>query len=210
MTSIAMNSTERHAGDNSRRGRALPLMTILAVVIGGVVVLSSGFPLTGRSGVTPDEPSAPTVTTTATAAVTSDVAPSIVGSESVTRDDRAVAFGRLIDSPQPREVLDEGIRIAEALRRRYRIDTGDIEGDRRQAADRARVEVLETMAVSEDRIEKTARDLGYSLDPSVCSNYCDNVRRLALLVLEKQTLEAFAEGRPDASNSDVIGRAQGQ
>jgi hypothetical protein len=205
MTSIAMDSMNTcAAGGNVRHGRRPHLITMLAAAIGSAIVLSSAFFLTGESTTVPQH-QASSPATTGSAASPSEVAGSIPGSGPVKPDDRALAFGRLIDTPQAPEVLDEGIRIAEALRRRYGIDTGDLEEDRRQAAERARVEVLETMVVSDDRIEITAEGLGYSLDPAVCSDYCDNVRRLALLELKKQALTAFAGGAPVARNIAATG-----
>lgn len=110
---------------------------------------------------------------------------------------RDLAFGQLIDVPRPIEVIDEGIRIADALRRRYGIETGDLEKDRREAARRARVELLEPMSVPEERLEAIARSLGHSLDPAACADYCGNVRRLAEIEARKVALREWASEDDD-------------
>ena len=45
-------------------------------------------------------------------------------------------------TPAPADTVDEGLRVAEQLRRRYGIDSGDVHADRVAAALRARDEVL--------------------------------------------------------------------
>ena len=47
----------------------------------------------------------------------------------------------------------------------------------------------------EGEIAAMAVELGYSLDPAECANYCDNVRELATVELKRAALEAFADGR---------------
>lgn len=108
--------------------------------------------------------------------------------------DRAIAVGLLLDSPRSAAVIDRAIEIAEALRRRYGIDSGDVAADREQAARRAQQEVLESLEVSEEALARAAAQLGYSLDPAACGETCENVRRLALLELQRRALERFAEG----------------
>ena len=110
--------------------------------------------------------------------------------------DRAVAFGHLIDAPRQVEVIDEGIDIAEKLCQRYGLDSGNRLADRIKAAERARQEVLQPDQIGEQQIEAMARSLGYSLDPAACADYCDNVRRLARVEIQKRALRDFAESRP--------------
>lgn len=107
----------------------------------------------------------------------------------------AVAFGALIDSPRPAQVVEEGLRVAEKLRQRYGIDTGDAAADRQAAARRAQAEFLDRLTFPSAEVEEAARSLGYSLDPAACADYCDNVRRLAVADLMMQALRAFADGR---------------
>jgi hypothetical protein len=109
-------------------------------------------------------------------------------------EDRAVAFGLLLDTPVSPRVLDEAIALAEALRLRYGIDTGNVQADRQEAAERALREGVEPLTFTDGEIAAAARDLGYSLDPAECANYCDNVRRLALVELRKRALRALAYG----------------
>lgn len=108
--------------------------------------------------------------------------------------DRAVAYGLLFDSPPPAKVIDTGIVIADKLRRRYGIDTGDLLADRRAAARRAREEWLDRLTFTEPQIRAAARALGYSLDPQRCRNTCTHVRALASIELQKRALAAFADG----------------
>jgi hypothetical protein len=115
-------------------------------------------------------------------------------------DDRAIAFGLLLDSPRPLEVIDAGIEIADLLRHRYGIDSGDPVGDRMEAADRARAELIDRLRFSEEDIEVKARSLGYGLQPGECHEFCDNVRRLAELELQKEALRAFAAGTEGAGS----------
>lgn len=111
-----------------------------------------------------------------------------------TPQDRAVAFGYLLDTPRPPEVVDESLVIAEKLRLRYGIDTGNREADRLAAARRAKEELLDALVFSPAELEEAARSLGYSLDPAECANFCENVARLADIELKKRALKAFAEG----------------
>jgi len=108
--------------------------------------------------------------------------------------DRAVAFGYLIDSARPQEVIDEGLVIADKLRRRYDIDTGHPWADRAVAAQRANAELLGALSFDSADVERMALSLGYSLDAALCADFCDNVRRLAIIELQKQALREFAEG----------------
>lgn len=109
-------------------------------------------------------------------------------------DDLAVAFGSLIDLPRPQAVVEEGLRIADQLRRRYGVDTGDPAADRQAAAHRAQSEFLDRLTFTAAEVEEAARSLGHSLDPSRCADFCDNVRRLAIADLKMRALRAFADG----------------
>jgi len=109
--------------------------------------------------------------------------------------ERDRAFAYFLDSPRPFAVLDQGLAIAEKVRQRYGIDTGNHEADRRAAALRFQAEVLDRIVFSGEEIEATALGLGYSLDPEKCLNACENIRRLAEIDLKKAALQAFADGR---------------
>jgi hypothetical protein len=98
----------------------------------------------------------------------------------------------LLDAPAGQGAVGEGLVIAEALRRRYAIDTGNLPADNLAAARRAEREVLEPLRVTPEQVERAARSLGYSLEPAACANYCENVYRLALLELQKQALRRAA------------------
>jgi len=113
-----------------------------------------------------------------------------------TARDRAVAFGYLLDSPRPPAVIEESLVIAEELRRRYGIVTGDPEADRLAAARRAKTELIDALTFSPQEVEEAARSLGYSLEPAQCADFCENVYRLSIVELQKRALKAFAEGRP--------------
>lgn len=112
------------------------------------------------------------------------------------RDDRNLALGHFLDVPAAASSIDEGIAIAEKLRLRYGIDTGDRHADRVEAARRAKTELLDNLTFTEEDLEQAARRLGYSLNPVECADYCENVRRLAVATLQKRALKAFAEGEP--------------
>jgi hypothetical protein len=112
-----------------------------------------------------------------------------------TEEDLAIAYGFLLDSPRPREVVEDGVKTAELLRRRYGIDTGNPYQDRLAAARRAKREFLDRLEFSRQEIETMAASLDYSLDPDECLNFCQQVERLAVLELEKEALRAFALGR---------------
>ena len=116
-----------------------------------------------------------------------------VGSGS-TGEDHAIAVGLLLDTPAPDEVVDDGLRIAEQLRQRYGIDSGNLHADRVAAALRARDEVVARLEPTPDELRETATALGYSLDPALCGSTCGNVARLARLELERRALAAFAAG----------------
>ena len=108
--------------------------------------------------------------------------------------DRAIAMGLLLHTPAAPDALDEGLRVAEQLRRRYGIDSGSRHADRVAAALRARDEVLARLDVTSDQLRATAEALGYSLEPARCRTTCENVARLARLALEKRALQRFAAG----------------
>jgi hypothetical protein len=123
-------------------------------------------------------------------------------------EDLAIAYGFLLDSPRPKEVVEEGLRIAELLRQRYGIDTGNRYQDRLAAARRAQREFVDRLDFSQEEIEEMAGSLGYSLDPDECADSCAQVHRLSILELKKKALTAFAEGRegpgrlgPDAAEA---------
>lgn len=111
-----------------------------------------------------------------------------------TPEDRAIAMGLLLENPVSPGVVDEGLRVAELLRRRYAIDSGNVHADRVAAALRARDEVVARLEVTPDQLRATAEDLGYSLDPARCGTTCENVARLARIELEKRALADFAAG----------------
>ena len=113
-----------------------------------------------------------------------------------TAADRDIAMGLLLHTPAPPDIVDEGLRVAERLRRRFGIESGDVHADRVAAALRARDEVLARLDVTPDQLRATAEVLGYSLDPARCRTTCDNVARLARLELEKRALQRFAAGDP--------------
>jgi hypothetical protein len=109
-------------------------------------------------------------------------------------DDRAAAFGYFLDSPVSPSVIDESLALAEALRRRYGIDTGNAHADRITAARKAQREILDGRTFSDEEIEDAARALGYGLAAAECADYCENVRRLAVLHLKMALLRAHGEG----------------
>lgn len=108
-------------------------------------------------------------------------------------EDRSAAMAALLDSPRPREVVDEGLRIAEALRRHYGIDSGHRHADRLAAARRAKTEVLDRLVFTPDEVRRAAADLGYDIDPARCANFCGNVDALARVELAKRALRALAQ-----------------
>ena len=61
-----------------------------------------------------------------------------------TDEDRAIAIGLMLDSPRSPEVMDEALVLAEKLRQRYGIDSGnDFEELRQQVNSRLRVTEIE-------------------------------------------------------------------
>lgn len=113
--------------------------------------------------------------------------------DGVSAADRAAATAMFIDTPRSSEVIDEGLRIAEALRRHYGIDTGHRHADRLAAARRAKAEVLDRLEVTPEEVRRAATDLGYDLDPARCANSCGNVEALARIELKKRALRALAD-----------------
>lgn len=109
--------------------------------------------------------------------------------------DRAIAVGYLLDVPRSRAVIDRSLEIAEKLRQRYGIDTGDPVADRERAARRAQEEIVDRLEVSERQLALAAAELGFSLDTRICGDTCDNVRRLALLELQRRALADFVSER---------------
>lgn len=140
---------------------------------------------------------APTAVPAQPAVPAENAAPAATASPDVAHRDTARnrAFGYLLDSPRPFAVIDQGLAIAERLRQRYGIDTGNPEADRRAAALKFQAEVLDRLRFDPHEIDSTAQGLGYSLDPAQCLTTCENVRRLAVIELQKRALEAFADGR---------------
>jgi hypothetical protein len=114
----------------------------------------------------------------------------------LTQEDRAVAIGVLLDSPRTPQVVDEALVLAEKLRRHYGIDSGNAYADRQEAAERAQHDFLDRLVFTEEEIAESARALGYSLDPAMCANWCDNAREAALVELEKRALLALVAGEP--------------
>ncbi len=157
-------------GARRERGASLPLVGwTLAVALGiGLVIL-------GAAG--------------------GDVRGTAVDAYRPTGEDRAVAIGLYLDSPRSPEVTDKALVLSEKLRALYGIDTGNAFADREQAALRAHREFLDRLVFEDDEIRDMARDLGYSLDPAECANYCDNVHDLAVIELKRTALDAFANGR---------------
>ena len=111
-----------------------------------------------------------------------------------TPEDRAIAQGLLLESPVQTTTVDTGLRVAEQLRRRYDLASGNVHADRVAAALRARDEVVAPLTVTPEQLRTAAEALGYSLDPRRCGTACDNVARLARIELEKQALAEFAAG----------------
>lgn len=109
----------------------------------------------------------------------------------ITPEDRALAAALLLDSPRPAAVIDEGLQIAERLRRRFGIDTGHRHADRLAAARRAQAE-LERATFTPEELRAAARALGHDLD--ACGTWCRNVARLAELELRKRVLRQLAAG----------------
>lgn len=104
--------------------------------------------------------------------------------------DRALAVALLLDSPRPADVVDEGIRLAERLRRHYGIDTGRPHADRVAAAVSARAE-LDRLTFTRADLAAAASDLGWDLD--ACGTWCRNVERLATVELKRRALRRLAE-----------------
>jgi hypothetical protein len=115
-----------------------------------------------------------------------------------TAEDRAIAMGLLMHTPVAADTVDEGLRVAEGLRRRFGIDSGNVHADRVAAALRARDEIVARLEVGPEELRATAKELGYSLEPERCGNTCQNVARLARIELEKRALQRFATGGPPA------------
>lgn len=111
-----------------------------------------------------------------------------------TAEDRVIAMGLLMHTPVQSETVDEGLRIAEGLRRHFGIDSGDVHADRVTAAIRAWDEIVAPLEVTPEQLRAAAEELGYSLDRSRCGNRCENVARLARIELEKRALQRFASG----------------
>ena len=105
-------------------------------------------------------------------------------------NDRAIAFGLLVDSPPPPAVIDEAIAIADRLRRAYGIDTGNVLADREAAARRAAA-YLGGLAFGEGDLARVATELGYDLRPEACRAACRDIRALAETELRKRALLAL-------------------
>lgn len=115
------------------------------------------------------------------------------GARDADDEHRAIAWGMMVDRPAGASSIDRGIEIAEQLRLRYGIDTGDVVADRMEAARRAREEVVAKVEMDEAALRQAAFELGY--DPDACADYCASLRRLAEVELRKRALVAYAEGR---------------
>ena len=109
-----------------------------------------------------------------------------------TDEERAIAMGLLLDTRADPAMIDEGLRIAEALRRRYAIDSGNVHADRVEAAIRAREEIRAGLQPAPHELSETAERLGFSLDPARCGNTCPNVARLAEIEMQKEALRRLA------------------
>ena len=105
-------------------------------------------------------------------------------------NDRAIAFGLLVDSPTPLALIDEAIAVADRLRRAYGIETGDVLADREAAARRAAA-YLEGLAFGEGDLARVATELGYDLRPGACRTACRDIRALAETELRKRALLAL-------------------
>ena len=130
--------------------------------------------------------------TLSSAAASGSPATSVVD---VTAEERAVAFGLLLDTPVSDAVIRESLALAEALRRIYGIDTGNVYRDRQTATERARTEVLEPLLFTTEQIKATATDLGYRLNPEHCRDFCHHVEELARVELKKRALRDFVRNR---------------
>lgn len=114
--------------------------------------------------------------------------------------ERAVAFGLYLDAPRSSSVLDRAIVLADGLRARYGLASGDVDTDRQQAAQRAAVE-LGAIEVREAEVECAARALHTSIEGPRCERWCANARELARLELLRAALEEW--GGLDPSNPRV-------
>jgi hypothetical protein len=113
-----------------------------------------------------------------------------------TGDARAVAVGLLLDSAPSGQAIDQGLAIAAALRRCYGFEGEDSIQSREALARRAKQDILDPLKPTDAELGTAAASLGYSLDPQVCGNTCENVRNLALIELQKQALLALASAPP--------------
>ena len=118
--------------------------------------------------------------------------------------ERDIAVGLLLDSAPAPEAIDQGLVIAEALRRCYGPDANGRFPSREDTARRARTEILDKMSLSEEEIRAMAVTLGYSLEPAACGNTCENVRTLAVIELEKQRLLALVSAPPGSCAKGIL------
>ncbi|MEE9231043.1 MAG: hypothetical protein V3U86_10085 [Acidobacteriota bacterium] len=173
-------STSTSQGDGRWPGGRASARAAVGVFLAAFLMITLALP-----GLLPSRPAA--------AAASGRSTPS-PGQGSDRAEEFAIAFGHLLDTPVPFEVIDEGLEIADQLRQRYGIQTGNLHNDRLEAARRAEQEIVDPLSFSPEQLESAARSLGYSLDPNDCGNYCENVRRLAILELKMRALRAFAQG----------------
>ena len=122
--------------------------------------------------------------------------PAAGGRAALRQDDRAAAYGSFLDARFAPTLVDESLALAEALRTRYGIRSGDPVADRTAAAARALAEVESDLPFGDAEIEAAARQLGYSLDPASCADTCGNVRRLAGIHLKMEALRRLGMGAP--------------
>lgn len=105
--------------------------------------------------------------------------------------DRAVAFGLLLDTPIAPAQIDRAIQVADGLRRRYGLPSGDLQALRGAAARRA-AEELEHVTFSPSQVACAARALGLRAAGRRCDRRCAAAARVAEIELQKATLEAWA------------------
>jgi len=108
--------------------------------------------------------------------------------------DRAAAFAAFLDSPRPAAVIDEGLRIAEGLRRHYGIDTGHVHADRLAAARRARAEVSARPFLIEPG-PSTAQPLGSTVEIVTAAVKRIARRRVLTSLLYGPRVHAFKPAR---------------
>src|SRR5688500_14560124 len=92
------------------------------------------------------------------------LAVAIVAQQSSSEQHRDVAMGLMIGHTVPEASIDRGLEVAEALRRRYRIDSGKVIEDREAAAKRAKTELLAKLTFGDQALREAAIRLGHDPD----------------------------------------------